>query len=139
MQERDLHAVRERFGDDRIRAVVDRFYEAVPADPILGPMYPQEDLAGAATRLADFLVYRLGGPTTYLETRGHPRLRMRHARFRMDPETRDVWLRHMTAAIERELEDCPERATLHAFLEHVAHFLVGTTPEGPEASGTGSG
>jgi len=86
----------ERFFFD----LVDRFYAGVESDPILGPMYPSDDLAGARERLATFLVQFWGGPTTYSENRGHPRLRMRHFPFRVDSEARDAWLRHMMAALE---------------------------------------
>lgn len=79
--------------------LVDRFYEGVEGDPVLAPMYPADDLAGARRRLALFLAQYWGGPTTYSEERGHPRLRMRHARFPIDPVARAAWLGHMATAL----------------------------------------
>lgn len=126
LTEQHLHAILERYGETRLRAVVRHFYTAVPADPILGPMYPPDDLDGAEQRLADFLVYRLGGPATYLETRGHPRLRMRHGPFRIDAAARIAWLDAMGAAVAHELEPAPEREHFMAFLTGVAEFLTNT-------------
>ena len=81
--------------------LVDRFYEGVATDPVLLPLYPQpEDLAGARHRLTLFLAQYWGGPTTYSDERGHPRLRMRHAPFTIGPEQRDRWVAHMRAALD---------------------------------------
>jgi len=79
--------------------LVDRFYDGVVTDPVLAPMYPADDLDGARERLALFLAQYWGGPTTYSERRGHPRLRMRHARFPVDQRARDTWISHMEAAV----------------------------------------
>jgi hemoglobin len=79
--------------------LVDRFYEGVAQDPDLRPVYPEEDLAGARHRLTLFLAQYWGGPTTYNEERGHPRLRMRHIPFEIGPRERDRWLVHMRDAI----------------------------------------
>ena len=87
-------------GEGWFIALVDDFYDAVVADPVLAPMYPADDLPGARARLAGFLVQYWGGPATYSEQRGHPRLRMRHAPFAIGQAERDAWLRHMTAAVE---------------------------------------
>lgn len=82
-------------------ALVDRFYEGVAADPALLPLYPEPgDLAPARRRLTLFLAQYWGGPTTYSEERGHPRLRMRHAPFAIGSEERDRWLVHMREAVE---------------------------------------
>jgi hemoglobin len=82
-------------------ALVDRFYEGVAADPVLLPLYPEpQDLAPARRRLTLFLAQYWGGPTTYGEERGHPRLRMRHAPFAIGSEERDRWLVHMREAAE---------------------------------------
>ncbi|MCA8981915.1 MAG: globin [Planctomycetes bacterium] len=114
----------ERIGEERLRAVVAAFYRRVPEDDLLGPMYPDHDYAGAEERLADFLLYRLGGVPRYIETRGHPRLRMRHAPFPVDVAARDRWMRLMGDALtECEVED-PPRERLVAFLGDVATFLV---------------
>lgn len=88
--------------------LVDRFYDGVESDDVLLPLYPHpDDLQGARRRLALFLAQYWGGPTTYSEERGHPRLRMRHAPFAIGPDARDRWLVHMTAALD-ELAPPPE-------------------------------
>jgi hemoglobin len=79
--------------------LVDRFYDGVAADPVLRPVYPEQDLAGARHRLTLFLAQYWGGPRTYDEERGHPRLRMRHFPFAIGPAERDRWLVHMRAAV----------------------------------------
>ena len=91
------------------RRLVARFYQGVAADPVLRAVYPEEDLAAAEERLRLFLIQYWGGPATYSERRGHPALRMRHARFAIGPAERDAWLRQMTAAVE-ELALPPELA-----------------------------
>ncbi len=87
-------------GDETFRRLVARFYAAVADDPVLRPLYPEEDLSGAEERLRMFLVQYWGGPSTYSEQRGHPRLRMRHAPFAIGPAERDAWLGHMRAALD---------------------------------------
>lgn len=89
--------------------LVRRFYEGVAADPVLRPIYPEADLAPATRRLTLFLIQYWGGPTTYDEERGHPRLRMRHAPFAIGPGERDRWLTHMRTAIA-ELAPAPDVA-----------------------------
>jgi hemoglobin len=86
-------------GTSFFEALVTRFYAGVAADPVLRPIYPEPDLAGATRRLTMFLVQYWGGPTTYDQERGHPRLRMRHAPFAIGPAERDRWLVHMRAAV----------------------------------------
>lgn len=117
-----------RLGQGPIEDAVRRFYASVPDDPILGPMYPDGDWAGAEHRLRTFLVFRLGGPQTYIEERGHPRLRMRHAPFVVDLAARDRWVELMTAAVEATWSDRsldPDLAvTLLGFLGDVATFLI---------------
>jgi hemoglobin len=90
-------------------ALVAGFYRRVATDPVLRPLYPEEDLSGAEERLRLFLMQYWGGPHTYNDTRGHPALRMRHHRFAIGPAERDAWLRHMTAAVE-DLNLPPELA-----------------------------
>ena len=87
-------------GEETFRRLVHRFYQGVAADPLLRPIYPEEDLAGAEERLRMFLVQYWGGPRTYSDRRGHPRLRMRHAPFAVTPAARDAWLRHMRDALD---------------------------------------
>ena len=81
-------------------ALVHRFYEGVRQDPVLAPLYPQDDWDGAETRLRMFLEQYWGGPTTYSQERGHPRLRMRHVPFTIGTAQRDAWLRHMRDALD---------------------------------------
>jgi hemoglobin len=87
-------------GEDTFRRLVHRFYEGVATDPILRPLYPEEDLGPAEERLRLFLIQYWGGPRTYGERRGHPRLRMRHAPFPIGGPERDAWLTHMRAAVD---------------------------------------
>ena len=110
-------------GHDCIAAMVAAFYRRVPQDPILGPMYPPEDMEGAEQRLRSFLVYRLGGPPDYLRERGHPRLRMRHAPFPIDRAARDRWMDLMRAAMEEAELPADIRACLDGFFGDIATFL----------------
>jgi hemoglobin len=111
-------------GDAVFRAIVDRFYAGVALDPVLRPLYPEEDLTGARERLAGFLVQYWGGPSTYSERRGHPRLRMRHADWVIGERERDAWLGHMREAVDSvELSDAA-RAAIWDHLERAAWSLV---------------
>jgi hemoglobin len=87
-------------GEDTFRRLVDAFYAGVAADPVLRALYPEDDLGPAAERLRMFLIQYWGGPSTYSQQRGHPRLRMRHAPFAIGSAQRDAWLRHMRAALD---------------------------------------
>jgi hemoglobin len=87
-------------GEDTFRRLVEHFYAGVAADPVLRPLYPDDELEAAADRLRMFLIQYWGGPTTYSEQRGHPRLRMRHAPFAIGSAQRDAWLRNMRAALD---------------------------------------
>ena len=87
-------------GEQTFRLLVQRFYSGVAMDPLLRPLYPEEDLEPAADRLALFLIQYWGGPNTYSQNRGHPRLRMRHAPFVIGAAERDAWLRHMREALD---------------------------------------
>ena len=87
-------------GEETFTLLVRRFYAGVAEDPVLRPVYPEEDLANAEERLRLFLIQYWGGPATYNELRGHPRLRMRHARFTIGEAERDAWLRHMRTALD---------------------------------------
>jgi hemoglobin len=110
-------------GEEGFTRLVRAFYAQVPEDDILGPMYPADDLAGAEQRLRDFLIGRFGGPPRYIEERGHPRLRMRHARFRLDGPARDRWVALMDRALETS--DLPADAVslLRGFFHDTATFL----------------
>ncbi len=95
--------------------LVDRFYKRVATDLLLRPLYP-DDLSGSKRHLSLFLAQYWGGPTTYMEERGHPRLRMRHAPFVIGEPERDAWLRHMNAAIESLLDECDIHPVVEARL-----------------------
>ena len=111
-------------GEETFRRLVHRFYVGVAADPLLRPLYPDEDLGAAEDRLRMFLVQYWGGPRTYSEQRGHPRLRMRHVPFRIGTAERDAWLRHMREAVD-ELELPPEaERMLWDYLQMAAHSLI---------------
>jgi hemoglobin len=106
--------------------LVTRFYEGVQQDDLIWPMYPADDLDGAIWRLSSFLQQYWGGPTTYSEERGHPRLRMRHAPFRVTPEARERWLTHMRVAVE-SLDLAPlDEAELWGYLDRAAHAMTNT-------------
>jgi len=114
--------------------LIRRFYEGVANDPPLRALYPEEDLGPAEERFRMFVEQYWGGPTTYSEQRGHPRLRMRHAPFAVTPLQRDRWLKHMRDAID-SLELTPQQdAELWSYMERSAHFMVNTlddTDPGP--------
>jgi len=114
-------------GRDTFEKLVRRFYEGIKGDEVLLPMYPEQpDLEGAIQRLTGFLEQYWGGPTAYSEERGHPRLRMRHLAFKVNPDARDRWLLHMRAALD-SLELPPlQDATLWAYLDRAAHAMVNT-------------
>ena len=104
--------------------LVDVFYAGVADDPLMRPMYPEEDLGPAKERLLLFLEQYWGGPKTYGEQRGHPRLRMRHMPFLVTPAARDAWLHHMRTAVDA-LDLAPlHEATLWDYLERAAHSMV---------------
>jgi len=104
-------------------ALIERFYDGVADDPILRPVYPEPDLSGARHRLTLFLAQYWGGPRTYDEERGHPRLRMRHAPFAIGPAERDAWLARMREAIA--WCDPPPRVAerLHAYIDMAAEAM----------------
>jgi hemoglobin len=114
----------DRIGEEGFARLVRAFYAQVPDDPILGVMYPKDDLEGAEERLRDFLIGRFGGPQRYVAQRGHPRLRMRHMPFAIGKAARDRWVENM----DRALDDArlPEDVTawLREFFHSTATFLV---------------
>ena len=116
-------------GEEGFRRLVAAFYRQIPGDEILGPMYPGQDFAGAEERLRDFLVFRFGGPQTYLEKRGHPRLRLRHAPFVVDQRARDRWVQLMDRALEEAALPDEAVGTLRPFFHDVATFLMNRPPE----------
>ncbi|WP_376974062.1 globin [Arthrobacter sp.] len=110
-------------GSETFRRLTERFYAGVAADPGFRAMYPEEDLGPAAVRLQLFLEQYWGGPTTYSDRRGHPRLRMRHMPFTVDSAARDTWLRHMRAAVDSLGLPPLQEATLWDYFDRAAHSL----------------
>ena len=114
----------EILGEDGFDRLTRAFYAQVPADDVLGPMYPPGQTEAARVRLRDFLVGRFGGPQRYIERRGHPRLRMRHMPFAIDIRARDRWMALMAnAAAEARLPEEAARALL-AFFDQTATFMI---------------
>jgi hemoglobin len=120
----DDHEVYAAIGEAGFQRLVAGFYRQVPGDDILGPMYPPDDLAGAEQRLRDFLVGRFGGPPRYMEQRGHPRLRMRHAPFAVTPAARERWMELMTRALDEARLPPDVDALLREFLGGVATMMI---------------
>ena len=119
-------------GENTFRLLVRRFYARVEADPVLRAVYPEEDLSGATERLTLFLIQYWGGPSTYSERRGHPRLRMRHQPFSIGQRERDAWLGHMTAAVE-SLDLVPAvRKALLDYFETASTAMINFRPESSE-------
>ena len=120
----DETEVYARIGEDGFARLIHAFYAQVPGDDLLGPMYPADDLAGAEARLRDFLVGRFGGPQRYIESRGHPRLRARHAPFVIDQRARDRWLQLMTRALDATALPAEADEVLRAFFADTATFMI---------------
>ncbi|MGO1543032.1 MAG: globin [Gulosibacter sp.] len=121
-------------GMDTFEELTRRFYDDVQADEVLWPMYPQEDLEGAIWRLSRFLAQYWGGPSTYSEARGHPRLRMRHNPFHVNPEAREHWLKHMTAAVESMEFPPMVRTQMLEYFDRAATAMVNTFEPTPKAN-----
>ncbi len=111
-------------GEPTFRRIVGRFFAAVRDDEVLRAVYPLDDLDGAEERLCLFLMQYWGGPTTYSDERGHPRLRMRHAPFRIGPRERDAWLGAMRAAVDEADLAAAHREQLWAYLESTAAHMI---------------
>lgn len=121
-----MQSLYERLGPEPFEKLTRVFYEGVAQDPLLKPMYPEEDLGPAERRLRMFLEQYWGGPDTYQQERGHPRLRMRHFEFTIGPKAREAWLGHMRNAVD-SLELSPmDDAELWDYLERAAHAMLNT-------------
>jgi len=118
-------------GADGIARLTAAFYQLVHSDDVLRPMYPEADLADAETHLRDFLLFRFGGPPHYVEQRGHPRLRLRHAPFPIDQRARDRWVALMEQALDQAAIPPPVAATMRQFFQEVATFLINRPPPEP--------
>nr|WP_306238557.1 globin [Ornithinimicrobium sp. HY1745] len=111
-------------GHETFVKLVHEFYKGVATDEPLRELYPEEDLGPAEDRLRMFLEQYWGGPKTYSETRGHPRLRMRHVDYKVTPTQRDRWLKHMNAAIDT-LELAPlDDELMRGYMSHAANFMI---------------
>ena len=118
-----LDSLCQQVGEERLRAMVAAFYRRVRVDELIGPMYPAEDWEGAEKRLVDFVIYRFGGPQTYLEQRGHPRLRMRHLPFSIGEKERDRWLMLMGEAMRETGITEEEAQVMIPFFAQVADMM----------------
>ena len=116
-------------GHDTFVALVDRFYAGVANDPPLRDLYPEADLGPANVRLRMFLEQYFGGPKTYSEQRGHPRLRLRHGPYAVTPTQRDRWLHHMLAALDSLQLPADDDAEMRDYLTRAAHFMVNSLDE----------
>jgi hemoglobin len=123
MDDSDIFAA---IGEEGFERLVSAFYRQVPGDDLLGPMYPSDDLEGAEQRLRDFLVGRFGGPSRYIEQRGHPRLRMRHAPFAITPAARNRWVELMSRALDEAKLPRDVELALRPFFEGVATMMMNT-------------
>lgn len=116
--------IHRAIGSDGIARLVRAFYRQIPGDDLLGPMYPPEDMTGAEERLCLFLIFRFGGPQDYLQRRGHPKLRARHAPFAIHQQARDRWMKLMDNALQECNFPPNVTAAIRPFLANVATFLI---------------
>jgi hemoglobin len=121
------HDVYSQIGDEGFARLIAAFYQQVPGDDVLGPLYPASDLAAAEQRLRDFLVYRFGGPERYIARRGHPRLRARHLPFAIDQAARDRWIQLMNNALREAALPSEAEQILRAFFDHMSTFMINQT------------
>jgi hemoglobin len=111
-------------GEEGFKQLIANFYRQIPTDDILGPLYPQDDFPGAEERLRDFLVFRFGGPSHYLDKRGHPRLRMRHTPFPVNQAARDRWMQLMNNALATVPMPDEAQQLLRAYFESTATAMM---------------
>lgn len=121
MNEDEIYSI---VGAEGFARLVSAFYRQVPQDNLLGPMYPARDLEGAEQRLRDFLIYRFGGPQSYIEQRGHPRLRARHSPFSIDQAARDRWMQLMSNALAEVALPVEAERVLRKFLDGMSTFMI---------------
>jgi hemoglobin len=121
MRELEIYSM---IGAEGFTRLVAAFYRQIPHDDLLGPMYPAQDLAGAEERLRNFLIGRFGGPQTYIEQRGHPRLRARHAPFPINQAARDRWMRLMNSAFEEAVLPADAEQFLRKFFDEMSTFMI---------------
>jgi hemoglobin len=121
MQELEVYSA---IGAEGFGRLVAAFYQQVPEDEILGPMYTMRDIQGSEQRLRDFLIGRFGGPQTYIEQRGHPRLRARHSPFSIDQTARDRWMRLMDNALGEAALPVEAERVLRKFFNDMSAFMI---------------
>src|ERR1700727_3990953 len=121
MQELEVYSL---IGAEGFTRLVTAFYRQVPQDDLLGPMYPAQDLSGAEQRLRDFLIGRFGGPQTYIEQRGHPRLRARHSPFHINQGARDRWMCLMNNALAETALPAEAEQVLRKFFDGTSSFMT---------------
>jgi hemoglobin len=121
VEQHDIYSV---IGPEGFTRLTRAFYRQIPGDDVLGPLYPPADLEGAEQRLRDFLIFRFGGPADYLEKRGHPRLRIRHAPFAIGQTQRDRWLQLMNRALDEAAVPDEVQRVLREFFDGTATFLM---------------
>lgn len=121
MEENEVYSA---LGEEGFERLIRAFYRQVPSDDILGPLYPKHDMAGAEQRLRDFLIFRFGGPQRYIEQRGHPRLRMRHAPFPVNQAARDRWMQLMSNALNETAAPDEVKQILLAYFESTATAMM---------------
>jgi hemoglobin len=121
MQELDVYSV---IGAEGFTRLVAAFYRQVPQDDLLRSMYPAQDLSAAEQRLRDFLIGRFGGPQTYIEQRGHPRLRARHSPFSINQTARDRWMRLMDNALREASLPGEAEQVLRKFFNEMSTFMI---------------
>jgi hemoglobin len=125
-QNRRVSTFYEEIGEETIRAIVHDFYAGVATDPLLRPMYAEEDLGPAEERFALFLMQYWGGPSTYSQERGHPRLRMRHAPFEVNAASAERWLFHFRTGLDRAALTPEQDAQFWEYVTHAAQFMINT-------------
>jgi hemoglobin len=125
----DEYDIYSQIGEEGFARLVGAFYKQIPGDSVLGPMYAGRDLGEAEQRLRDFLIFRFGGPSRYLDQRGHPRLRMRHNPFSIDQKARDRWIELMDAAFREAVLPAEAERVLRTFFDSTATFMINRAPQ----------
>ncbi len=123
-------SVYELVGEEKLTRLIHAFYRRVETDPVLRPLYPEADLSAAERRLRLFIIQYFGGPATYAQERGHPRLRMRHAPFVIGQKERDAWVHNMLAALDETQIPEPAYQVMKDYFEQGASFMMNATPFG---------
>ncbi len=126
----EYRSVYELLGEEKLTRLIHAFYRRVESDPVLRPLYPEADLSGAERRLRLFIIQYFGGPATYAEERGNPRLRMRHAPFVIGQRERDAWVHTMLAALDEAQIPEPAYHVMRDYFEKGATFMMNATPFG---------